>query len=183
MVLARPRRRKLTPRQARFVKLYPIYLNAARAAVDAGYSPKSAKGIGHELLNDPRYAHVQEAIQDEMERVNQRLEVTQERIRREQARIAFANIADFLEWDGEKVRLKPQSEIDPLELPAIAKIKQTKHGVEFELFPKQPALDALARMEGMYRDSLNVKGDGLLLRIAGVDDQELAELDAEEDGA
>ena len=172
-----------TERQKRFVKLYPIYLNGTRAAIDAGYSPKSAKSVAHSLLHDPQYKHVQEAIEAEMERINARLEVTQERIRREQARIAFASIASFLEWDGEKVRLKPMDQIDPHELGAIAKIRQTKHGIEFELFPKQPALDALARMEGMYKDSLNLKGDGLLLRVAGIPESELAELDQEEDGA
>lgn len=181
MALAKPRRKKLTPKQERFVKLYPIYLNGKRAAEDAGYSPKSASVIAHELLNDPRYAHVQQAIQEEMERINKRLEVTQDRIRQELARIAFANIGDFADWDGERLVVKPKESVDPLEWPVIQKLKQTKYGVELELHNKQPALEALARIEGMYKDSLSLKSDGLLLRVAGCDPEELVDLDAEED--
>lgn len=181
MALAQPRRKKLTPKQERFVKLYPIYLNGKRAAEDAGYSPKSASVIAHELLHDPRYAHVQQAIQEEMERINKRLEVTQDRIRQELARIAFANIGDFADWDGERLVVKPKESIDPLEWPVIQRLKQTKYGIELELHNKQPALEALARIEGMFKDNLAVKGEGLLLRIAGLSESDLAELDAEED--
>jgi len=116
-----------------------------------------------------------------MERINKRLEVTQDRIRQELARIAFANIADFADWDGERLVVKPKESIDPLEWPVIQKLKQTKYGVELELHNKQPALEALARIEGMFKDNLAVKGEGLLLRIAGLSESDLAELDAEED--
>lgn len=44
---------KLTAKQERFVEEYLIDLNATRAAIDAGYSPKTAKVIGHENLTKP----------------------------------------------------------------------------------------------------------------------------------
>ena len=45
---------KLTPKQVRFVQEYLIDLNAAQAAIRAGYSAKTARVIGHENLTKPR---------------------------------------------------------------------------------------------------------------------------------
>ncbi len=175
------RKDRWTSLQRRFVKEYPLDHNGQAAAIRAGYSPNSAKNIAWELLNDERYQHVQEAIAEEEERINRRLEISAERIRAEQAKLAFANIRDFLMFGPEGVTLKKIDEIDPLELAAVAEVRETKDGVIFKLHPKQPALDALARMEGLYKDSMTLKSDGLLLRVAGVDEQELAELDEEDD--
>src|SRR5271166_5586839 len=47
---------KLTPKQARFVQEYLIDLNAAQAAIRAGYSAKTARVIGHENLTKPDIA-------------------------------------------------------------------------------------------------------------------------------
>ena len=44
---------KLTPKQVRFVQEYLIDLNAAQAAIRAGYSAKTAQVIGHENLDLP----------------------------------------------------------------------------------------------------------------------------------
>src|ERR1700736_4306499 len=49
-----PRRRALSDRQRKFVGEYLIHLNATRAAVRAGYSPRSAADIGHALLRRHR---------------------------------------------------------------------------------------------------------------------------------
>src|SRR5690606_41394874 len=108
---AKPRRKKLTPKQERFVKLYPIYLNGKRAAEDAVYSPKSAGFIAWDLLNNPRYAPVQEAIREEIGRINKRLEVTQDRIRQGRARVAFAIRRECPERDGERLVLRPKGGI------------------------------------------------------------------------
>lgn len=43
-------RSKLTPKQERFVEEYLIDLNAAAAAIRAGYSEKTADQIGYQLL-------------------------------------------------------------------------------------------------------------------------------------
>ena len=45
----------MTKKQKRFVEEYLIDLNAAQAAIRAGYSPKAAYSIGSENL---RYARV-----------------------------------------------------------------------------------------------------------------------------
>jgi phage terminase small subunit len=47
---------KLTRKQARFVEEYLADLNAAQAAIRAGYSAKTARVIGHENLTKPDIA-------------------------------------------------------------------------------------------------------------------------------
>ena len=46
----------LTPKQASFVRTYLIDLNATAAAIRAGYSARTAKHIGSELLATPKVA-------------------------------------------------------------------------------------------------------------------------------
>ncbi len=50
----------LTGKEAHFVTEWLIDKNATRSAISAGYSPKTAYSIGHELLNKPR---IKQAIQ------------------------------------------------------------------------------------------------------------------------
>jgi len=45
-----PRERPLTPRQQMFVAYYLTSRNATQAAIQAGYSAKTAEQIGHQLL-------------------------------------------------------------------------------------------------------------------------------------
>ena len=47
------RKTGLTPKQKRFCELYPIYLNATRAAREAGYSARTANEQGSALLVNP----------------------------------------------------------------------------------------------------------------------------------
>jgi phage terminase small subunit len=54
----------LTPKQARFVEEYIVDLNGKRAAIRAGYSPKTAEVQASRLL---RYAQVRMAIKAAME--------------------------------------------------------------------------------------------------------------------
>ena len=58
---------RLTPRQARFLKLYieSNFKNANRCALEAGYSDSSSKRIGEMVLRSPR---VNELVQMEMDR-------------------------------------------------------------------------------------------------------------------
>jgi len=46
----------MNPKQARFVQEYLIDRNGAAAAVRAGYSPRTARSIAHELLTFPDIA-------------------------------------------------------------------------------------------------------------------------------
>lgn len=52
--------KRLTPRQAAFIREYLIDLNATQAAIRAGYSPKTARSQGQRLLTN---ADIQQALE------------------------------------------------------------------------------------------------------------------------
>ena len=66
---------KLTPRQVRFVEEYLIDLNAAQAAIRAGYSKKTARQIGQHLLTK---VDIAEAVEKAKAERSERTEVTQD---------------------------------------------------------------------------------------------------------
>lgn len=64
---------KLNEKQSLFCKEYLVDLNAAQAAIRAGYSEKTARAIGHELLTKP---DLQEYIQHLMNARSERIKIT-----------------------------------------------------------------------------------------------------------
>src|SRR5580692_10166886 len=84
---------KLTPKQARFVQEYLIDLNAAQAAIRAGYSAKTARVIGHENLTKPDIAA---AFEKAMAERAERTRLTADWVVDELRKIAGANMADYM---------------------------------------------------------------------------------------
>jgi len=64
---------KLTPKQKMFCKEYLIDLNAAQAAIRAGYSKKTAKEQGHRLLTN---VHIADYVQKNMNKRSEKTEIT-----------------------------------------------------------------------------------------------------------
>ncbi len=89
----------LSPRHERFVLEFLKDGNATRAYMRAGYSPHGAQPSASRLLRRP---HIEAAIAARRQRIAAALELSVERIGREYARIAFANIDDYIqvEEDG-----------------------------------------------------------------------------------
>lgn len=81
----------LNEKQKRFVLEYLVDLNATQAAIRAGYSEKSASRIAVELLNKTQ---VSEEIQKQRAKLQNKLEITQERVLEELAQVAFARASD-----------------------------------------------------------------------------------------
>jgi phage terminase small subunit len=144
-------RKGLTPRQLRFVEAYLVCGNATEAARRIGLSETNAQGNGFRLARVPAVAA---AIKAEQEASAQRTRITADRVREELARIAFAEIGDIADWDGEDFVLRPREAIARDDRAAIAelRLKQGKHGVRatIKLHSKQRALDALAKHLGLY---------------------------------
>lgn len=142
---------KLTPKQRRFVNEYLIDLNATQAAIRAGYSKKTAQQIGAENLSKPV---IQAEIQKRQVKLQNKLEITQERVLQELAAIAFANGADFAKVviTGllPTVEMIPTDELTPEKLPAIAGIKANQYGVEVKLHDKVKALELLGKYLGTF---------------------------------
>lgn len=89
--------KKLTAKQRRFVEEYLVDFNATQASIRAGYSARTAKEIGYELL---KHAHVSAAVARARDRVTARNDVTVERIVREAAAVAFSDIRQLYDADG-----------------------------------------------------------------------------------
>ena len=142
----------LTAKQRVFVQEYLIDLCATRAAIREGYSPKRADAIGHENLRKPE---IKAAIQRAMDERATRIEVTQDQVLTEIARVAFSDIRRL--FDGN--RLRNVDELDDTAAAAIASIKvvtrnlgegEIEHVHEIKLWPKTAALEMAAKHIGLF---------------------------------
>ena len=159
---------KLTPKQMRFVDEWLIDFNGKQAAIRAGYSAKTAEVTAAKLL---RNVKVQAEIARRQKDLQRRTEVTQDRVVKELARSAFANIADYVRVetqtctkdDGTEttyqiVMLSETEDLSADQRAALATVKQSVNGVEIKLHDKIKALELLGRHIGMFNDKLEVKG-------------------------
>jgi len=154
---------KLTEKQKRFVDEYLIDLNATQAAIRAGYSEGSAGTIGSENLQKPEIAsRVNKAIAKRSKRV----EISADRVLKELARIAFADVSDIADFGPNGVTLRPADEVDPHDLHCISEIgeKPMKDGVAVYLktWDKIAALRELEKHLGICVDKKEVDLRGKL---------------------
>lgn len=173
---------RLSDKQRRFIQEYLIDLNATAAAKRAGYSAKTAEAIGYENLRKPQIA---EEIRKRQEKLQSKLEITQETVLRELAAVAFANGTDFaaINRDG-SVSLTPTSELSEQKKKAVASIKEGQYGTEIKLYDKVRALELLGRHLGVFDaksgSALPVAENNLLEAIMGageIDTDDLSEVE------
>lgn len=86
---------KLPLRRQRFVEEYLKDLNATQAAIRAGYSQKTARSVGHEVLTNPDVA---EAIQNAMQARSERVGITQDDVLRMWIDVATADPNSLVEF-------------------------------------------------------------------------------------
>ena len=135
----------LTEKQQRFVDEYIVDLNATRAAIRAGYSPKTAESQGARLL---RNAKVQEAVRNAKQSRQERTRVTADQTVREIARLAFADPRRLVNEDGS---VKALYELDEDLAAAVSSVEVDEYGkVKYKLRPKTQALDMLMKHLGLY---------------------------------
>ena len=84
---------RFTPKQRLFIEAYLIHKNATKAAIAAGLSERSANNQGTRLMADDA---IRAEIEARLAATFDRYAVTSDRIIRELALIAFANIGDFI---------------------------------------------------------------------------------------
>lgn len=161
---------KLTAKQNKFVEEYLIDLNATQAAIRAGYSPKNAGKIGHELLEKTRN-EIDRAIAERSRRTG----INQDRVLRELAKIAFVNPNDVINFRDATVKMTSEEN-----LAAIASIKVKKIPGEYgdaterevKLYDKLRALDLLGRHLGMFKDKIEINGDMGVKIVDDIPDEE-----------
>lgn len=153
----------LTGKQVKFCKEYIIDFNATRASISAGYSTKTARQIGYENLTKP---YIQAEIKLQCDKLIHKLEISITRIVMEYAKIAFSDITFFMDigrkkksWVDKKGK-KQSATIDYAQLKKgmvldgslIQEIKSTDWGLSVKLYDKMKALEALAKISGLFND-------------------------------
>lgn len=161
----------LTPKQEKFCLAYVANgFNATQAAITAGYSKKTARQRGAELLNHPRVRQRWQALMNpELEA----LEVTAERVVREVGLMAMARMGDLLKVEIPKGGLKPShlSDLLPETLQAaIRKVKVcelTGNVKEIELHDKIRSIELLGRWKehGWWKDTTEHTADDALTQL------------------
>jgi phage terminase small subunit len=165
----------LTDKQKRFCEEYLIDLNATQAAIRAGYSPKTAEQTASRLL---RNVKVQEYIAKRQKELSRSTEITQERVIKELALIAFSNNADYsrvvekkmqtevdgvlvdvLDEDGKPIMYRTVEPVLTDELTeeqkrALAVIKKGRDGLEVKSFDKVRALELLGKHLGIFTEKI-----------------------------
>jgi phage terminase small subunit len=150
---------ELTPKQEMFCKEYLIDLNAAQAAIRAGYSVFAAKEIGCENLTKPNIrAYIDKALAERSKRTG----INQDRVVRELARIALVNPLDVIDTLNATVRDDALDDDTAAILSVRVKITPTREGEiverEVKMADKIKALELLGRHMGMFTDNVNHTG-------------------------
>ena len=174
---------KLRIKQRKFVDEYLVDLNAYQAAIRAGYSENFAKVHSSRMLEDVR---IKDLLQKRMNDREKRTEITQDRVLKEIANIAFSDGTSFAKLTTKNVKEPMVNEdnevimvngepfmqeiqrqevefVDTDALPeekksAIAAISKTKNGVEVKSYDKLKALELLGKHLGMFTDKVEISG-------------------------
>lgn len=157
----------LNPKQKLFVAEYLKDKNGKQAAIRAGYSPKTAEVQASRLLS---VVKVKAAVDEALGKVHKKLDISAERIREELARMAFADMADYVDIgvDG-SVRVKSFGEMPEGSSRAIAGIKERRvirsgddgdtfleATLEYKHHDKLRALELLGKDQGMFKERVEV---------------------------
>lgn len=147
--------RLVTAKQQRFCEEYLIDLNATRAAIRAGYSPRSARTDGPRLLEN---ADVRARIDEEMALRSRRTGVSADRVVRELARVAFVRASDVI--DAKTGGLRDDASKDDLAAVAGMRVKDGGEFTEREvrMCDKVRALELLGKHLGMFTDNVQIEG-------------------------
>jgi phage terminase small subunit len=165
--------KKLTAKQQVFVQEYLVDLNATQAAIRAGYSPKSARAYGAENLTKPDIAA---ALQEAMQKREERTEITQDMVLREYAKLAFLDPRRFYDANGNLIDIPDLAPEVAATLSAM-EVSWERDGEDAEGKPrfcavrkikfsdKKAALDSIARHLGMFKDKTELTGDFPVLNL------------------
>lgn len=134
----------LDEREYLFVCAFGRHMNAAAAAREVGVSEKSAGQVGYLIISRP---HVREAIH---EMHLHRLPVIKVSMMERLMAIASANISDYVDWDGDQVRVKSKLKLSRDKTLAIKSIKEKRSqwGSTIELQMHDP-LEAIQKLAGL----------------------------------
>lgn len=142
----------LPPRREAFVREYLVDLNAAQAAIRAGYSRKTAEKIGWELLQQPE---VRAAIDAAKAARASRVELKADDVLRELLAIARADLSEAFDEAGAVKKLR---DIPAEVRRALAAYEPGEWGVRLKFWDKTRALELLAKHLKLLTDKVEHSG-------------------------
>jgi len=139
----------LTIKQNNFANYYIETGNASeayrRAYVGTKMSDKTINEASCRLLDNSniiaRVNELKEALQKESD-------ITKEKILNELDAIVFADIRDYVEFDGSMLHFKPFTELTDKQAKAIESIEQGKEGIKLKLHGKNWSIEKVCNMLG-----------------------------------
>lgn len=149
----------LNLKQEKFCRFYVKYGEARKAAIEAGYSPKSAHVQASYLINNQKCIKFISKLKAELvESIN----VSQAELLTELKGLAFSDLGDFIDWDANGITYKSKKDIPNhlrRQIESIEEIR-TEKGVgqykvretrlKIKLYNKLKALDMIARHIKFY---------------------------------
>jgi len=138
--------KKLSDREQQFVNEYLVDFNANHAARRAGYAPTKTN------YKVKQRKAVAAAIEKAIAARSRRTQITADRVLREYARIAFADIRSFAKGQEGVSDLERVAALSDDEAAAVVEFSGTPDGkgLKVKLHDKKRALDALARHLGLF---------------------------------
>lgn len=168
--------KRLTQKQEMFCVKYFELGNATEAAVQAGYSPKTAYSIGNENLKKPE---IRARIQELRKKVEDAAIMNVSERQRKLSVIARARLTDFIELgqDGSWVNIGPEVEgsgaIQEIRSRTEYDDKGAKPTVYTSVKLHDPikAIDLLNKMDKIYSEGPQVNIDNRKIEIIVVDEE------------
>lgn len=164
--------KNLTIKQERFINIYLETGNASEAYRQA-YSCERMKETtvtvkASESLRNGKVAVRLGEIQRELKKTS---DIRKESILEELASIAFADIRDYVKFDGKAVTFKSFDELTDKQARAIESIRKTRHGIELKLHGKGWSIERISKMLGFDSPTFNIDlellSEGQLDQIIG----------------
>ncbi len=157
----------LSPQQVAFVEAYLIDPNGEKAAIAAGYSPKTAASQASRLL---RHVKVVAALEQRRTMLQVRTGITPEMVLGELAKLGFSDIRQVVQWrsnvtgmsedeDGDpvirtsnEVTVTNSDQLTPEAAAAVLEVSQSKDGaLKVKMHDKLGALVKIGQHLGMFR--------------------------------
>lgn len=129
--------------------------NATQAAIDAGYSEKTAYSQGGRLL---RHVDVVARIKAGQRRLHQKFELQTERVLEEAARIALADPRELFTIDG---AVKPIHLWPDHVAAAVSSVKYGQYGLEVKLWNKPGLISDGMKHLGLFERDNRQKADAV----------------------
>lgn len=159
----------LSPKIERFCNEYLVDLNGKQAAIRAGYAAKNADVQASKMLTLPK---VKEFIDQKKTEIQKRLDISQDRVLREYARIAFFDVRKIYsdgntlipikDMDDDSAAVMAGMDTDEIWEGAGDDRKLIGHTVKVKLSSKIAALDSLGKHLGLFeKDNGQKKPDAV----------------------